>query len=677
MRFYVAKYLLFWGVYTLIVILGIKHVNASDADSLNIYINNAESCIKYNYVKAFEFARQAQTISSKNNNQVLFAKALYLQAKAKSRQGYYKECLEVLHEAEHIALNEKDSILLGRIELERGRVLVDYGITNEAIDKLFKALSIFENAQMANAKAHAFIHLGRINYYSDNGKEKAEEYYNKALKIFSKTSNQEGIAQALNYNAAIATTDKDFEKALKLFHKAEQINKELNYQGALAINYHNISVIYQEQEDFDKALNYLNKAISINSTIGAQLELAYNKLSLASYHQDKNQNDKAITILEDLFEICEENGFLRLHSIVARRLALIYYAVDKLQESLDYSWEYMFLKDSLNNNINNYKLELLESKKRFEHQQQEKQKAISSALLTNKNQRITFTVIILAILFVSIILFFNLQTKKKWLKIVEEKNKQITAQSDQLKRSIESYKESQKQLARNNKVREKFMSILAHDLINPFNSILGLTDIIIDDKELDNEEIRNYSTQINRTANETHLLLQQLLIWANTQNNKVQLKPTSIDLNVLVRQNIELYQISAESKQIKLEEQLMDNALAFADENCISTIIRNFVSNAIKFTTPKGKITLQTEKHNNGSVTISVIDTGIGMTPEELAQVLNPEDHFTKPGTSKEKGTGLGLNICRDLAARNHGTLSVKSIKGKGTSFTLSLPSGK
>ena len=225
-----------------------------------------------------------------------------------------------------------------------------------------------------------------------------------------------------------------------------------------------------------------------------------------------------------------------------------------------------------------------------------------------------------------------------------------------------------------NATKDKFFSIIAHDLRSPFNSILGFSELLQDEaKFTEIATIERYATIISSTARNTLSLLDNLLAWSRMQQGKVKFNPVSVILGNLVTQEFNVLENSALQKNIKLISGIPDNTILVADENMLSATLRNLFSNAIKFTPNNGKVVVFA-KVEDGQVEISVSDTGIGMDTQALQRLFNIETSFTTRGTQNEKGTGLGLLLCKEFIEKHGGKITLKSELGTGSTFTFKLP---
>jgi len=187
--------------------------------------------------------------------------------------------------------------------------------------------------------------------------------------------------------------------------------------------------------------------------------------------------------------------------------------------------------------------------------------------------------------------------------------------------------------------------------------------------------VKEFSTLIHQSASNVLTLTENLLSWARSQTGKLVLNPTSVDICKIISSVIEVASLHANEKGITIETVCNNGVSAFADNDTLHTIVRNLVSNAIKFTPQNGKITVKAFSDSQFT-TIQVTDTGVGIAPENLDKLFKL-DGFSTKGTNSEGGTGLGLMLCKEFAEANGGTISVNSIPGQGTTFIVTIPSKK
>ena len=246
----------------------------------------------------------------------------------------------------------------------------------------------------------------------------------------------------------------------------------------------------------------------------------------------------------------------------------------------------------------------------------------------------------------------------------------ITAQNEAEK----ALKESEKKLQELNAAKDKFFSIISHDLRSPFNSIIGFSEILYNKTEAFNKaEIKEMAESIYKTGQETFNLLNNLLEWSGTQTGRIKFEPVKTGIYDIVINTIDLLNDNAKKKNITVSVDIPEQIQVFADSNMINTVIRNLLTNAIKFTHEKGSIKISAKDTGN-AVEITVADTGVGIKPEDIKILFLIDVDISTPGTANEKGTGLGLILCKEFITLNNGDIRVESKIGKGSRFIVSLP---
>jgi PAS domain S-box-containing protein len=224
-----------------------------------------------------------------------------------------------------------------------------------------------------------------------------------------------------------------------------------------------------------------------------------------------------------------------------------------------------------------------------------------------------------------------------------------------------------------NASKDKFFSIVAHDLRNPFTSVLGFTEILLGGyNTFTREEIRAYAEHIRKSARNTYNLLDNLLQWGRIQTNKIECSPVKLNLHNRVDKVLNLLRPSAENKEINIIDRTKENTFVKADKHMFQSVLQNLVTNAIKFTNRKGTIEITVEETDK-IYKISVIDNGVGISKEILETLFCIDSPNTRAGTEKESGTGLGLIICKDMMEKMSGTIEVESEPNKGSKFTITL----
>ena len=242
------------------------------------------------------------------------------------------------------------------------------------------------------------------------------------------------------------------------------------------------------------------------------------------------------------------------------------------------------------------------------------------------------------------------------------------------KKAEQALMESESRLSELNATKDRFFSIISHDLRSPFNSIVGFSDLLATQvKNKDYQGIERYARIIRKSSEKAMELLTNLLEWSRTQTSSIEFAPEYFELVTTIQEVLDLLEDSAQQKSITITRELPHNLPMMADKAMIHTILRNLLSNAIKFTHPGGRIAIATEQQPH-QVVVSVTDTGIGMQPEDIGKLFRTDQQFTRPGTRKETGTGLGLLLCKEFVELHGGTIDAESQPNQGSRFRFTIP---
>jgi PAS domain S-box-containing protein len=244
-------------------------------------------------------------------------------------------------------------------------------------------------------------------------------------------------------------------------------------------------------------------------------------------------------------------------------------------------------------------------------------------------------------------------------------------------RDITLIKETELKLLQLNADKDLFISILAHDLRNPFNSILGLSSMLLEDiQTMDRFTVEKYIEMINNISRKTFDLLEDLLLWKKSQSGKLEFKPRQTDFVKTCNETLEAMRANAQLKKISVSWATEGNVIIQADEDMLKVVLRNLVSNAIKFTNPGGHIFINREL-TPSLLTVTVSDNGVGIAADRINNLFDISKIATTPGTENEKGTGLGLLLCKEFVEKHGGRIWVESIEGKGSDFKFTIPVGQ
>jgi signal transduction histidine kinase len=243
--------------------------------------------------------------------------------------------------------------------------------------------------------------------------------------------------------------------------------------------------------------------------------------------------------------------------------------------------------------------------------------------------------------------------------VIRETNEQLIQRENELKKL--------------NATKDKYFSIIAHDIKNPLSALMNLSHIIVEKFDsLKTDDLQKFNKMIYESADNLHKLLENLLYWARTNTEKIKYHPENIQIKTVINNVFLINKLSAKQKNIELVD-TSENFEVFADLQMLTSTLRNLISNAIKFTHDNGQI--EVKSNNIGRmIEISISDNGVGMSAENLKKLFQLDAHYTARGTNNEAGTGLGLVLVKEFVEKNNGKISVWSEPGKGSTFTFTIP---
>jgi two-component system, sensor histidine kinase and response regulator len=257
---------------------------------------------------------------------------------------------------------------------------------------------------------------------------------------------------------------------------------------------------------------------------------------------------------------------------------------------------------------------------------------------------------------------------------VSNLQRQLIKEKHALESTLSRLADANKKLTVLNADKDRFISILAHDLKSPFTGLLGWSEVLLENmRTYDINKIEELVIYIRRSAKSAYNLLEDLLLWARAQSDMLPFDPEELDLKDILEIIVEIFDPVASNKNISVNYSLTEDIIVNADLNMLNTILRNLVSNAIKFSNNNGEINIKAER-NSGHITITVSDNGVGIPSDVLPELFNISQNYTTPGTSGEKGTGLGLLLCKELVEKHGGKIWADSIPGKGSQFSFTIP---
>ncbi|MDP3312423.1 tetratricopeptide repeat-containing sensor histidine kinase [Lutibacter sp.] len=543
---------------------------------------------------------------------------------------------------------------------------------NKAIEHFLIALTGYKEINDLRGIAIINTNIGHTLYGQENYVT-SEKYYLESLSIYKRLNDSLGISNTYTNLGNTYSEEGNLEKGLQYYNLSLAIQKKLKDEIGVAINYNNIGDSYGILKDYKKANSYFSQSLKEAEKLNEKDLIAVVLLNYSDiYFNQKNYNE-AIKYAHQSYKISKIIGEYEYQVLNLELLGKSYDKLGDISNALIYTKKYIKLKDSLYSSDKSKKNQLINTlieleKINYTVNSLEKEQDATQLKLDSRKKYMYFLIGAIILFAFLLILLLNQQTKKvNAYNLLTYQNHKINKMNGE----IEAQKEKLTQL---NATKDKFFSIIAHDLKNPFNSIKGFTELLIDNShEYDDEKRLKFLNIIKASTIKSTNLLNNLLVWAHSQSGEIAFVPTKLNLFNQVADVISLLEIQAATKEIKIINKINYPTEVKADENMLDTILRNLISNALKFTEAKGEIKIYNEIIKD-FVSITIEDNGIGISKIDVENIFNLEVKNSRLGTDNESGSGLGLILCKDFVQKHGGEITVSSQPSIGSKFTFTIP---
>lgn len=569
--------------------------------------------------------------------------------------------------------------------------------SDSALKYYQEAIALAKLLQNKHLQAQNINRLG-VYYRNINLQEEALQLYEEALELSLESGDQTQIGHSLNNIGQMYYYKEYFDEALSYYEQARKYFEKVNDKNGLGYNFTGMSLVLGELGRYKEAIELIDEAIVIREDLKEIRQVMVSKFNRADLLLDLGIYDEAEKDIWNLYEYGIANDPVRAINALAKLVELkvkigekeeaIKYAeqAQKLHEEKPFSQSMIEIYQIMNQVY--FNLGNLEMSKKYQNLLQTERTVIKNektkvylAGLTIKNQKeqidflnrekalieqnekfklyltIGLIVSLLIISIAYILVFRALKREKINLLQLSESKKEIELNKEELQRL--------------NHVKDKIFSILAHDLKGPLNSLSGLVNLIQADG-LTKEEFESYIPIIAENLGNNNILLENILIWSRSQMNGLEVTNVDIDVQGIVQKNIEyLYHSGYYKGQVMIND-IPELTFARADKNMLEIIVRNLLSNALKFTKNNDQIVISSYKKANNLV-IKISDEGVGILRKNLEKLFGNE-FFSTPGTHQERGTGIGLILTKELVQINKGTIWVESEYGAGSTFYFEIP---
>lgn len=545
----------------------------------------------------------------------------------------------------------------------------DIGIVNNfignyevALTYYFSALRIKEGRAPKLSLANTLANIGDV-YTNLKNYATAEVYFKRSLR---NAPADRATLLILNKLAQAISEMGRIDEAKAILREAQQKIGPNESKVIRSFTFMNFGKVFLRAEQLDSAYDMFAKALAVYKTYEAKNGRIEASNLMAYIFIKQGKVAEAIALLTPLLPVADSLKIKDKLRETNEYLSLAYEKTGDFNRALFFRKQANALKDSIDNG---QKTAIIMAAQ-LQYETEQKNKEI--ALLTRENEftrQIKNFWLIISVLFVGITLlvYARFLLKKKNLQMLEQKNQEIKAKNELLEKTTRQLEESVA-------TKDKFFSIISHDLKNPFNTILLISSMLEDTGEhLTEEEVQKAGKDLHKTAANAYRLLENLLEWSRIQRQAVAFSPSHFIVAELVSSVVDTLEETARAKNISLVHHVEIQDAVYADKNMVELILRNLLTNAIKFSFPGSTVEVLGKTEEKQFI-LSVKDTGVGISESVLQKLFRIDANVSSRGTAQEPGTGLGLILCKEMAEMHKGTITVHSEPEKGSTFILSLP---
>ena len=605
------------------------------------------------------------------------------------RQGDYSSALEYYQKALKISEEIGDKGGVSKSCNNIGIIYANKGDHPKALEYYQKALIINEELGDKSDASKSYNNIGSI--YSRQGNySRALEYFQKALKFSEELGDKNDMSKSYNNIGAICHNQANYPKALEYYHKSLKISEEISDKNGISTAYINIGLIYEQQDDYPNALEYYQKSLKSFEELGEKNNIANCNRGIASVFLKQNKYKQAYNYSKKAFNIAKEIGNTATVVSAAEIYAESCKALGLYKEAYDAYVVFKTMNDSLFNEENIKRLTATEYKYKYEKEKEiaiKEQETKDALNAKEKENQITVRNWIIAAFFLMMLLAFfiyrSYRIKLKSNRFLRNQKAEIQDKNKQLKTLADQLQEYTEKLQQMDQVKSNFFANISHEFRTPLTLIISPLKKLLDNSKY--PDLRKTFNLMLRNAQRQLSLVDQLMDLSKIEIKKMKLQTSLASLNKFTKVMISSFHSLAEERGIRLifiEEE--KNIEIYFDQDKLHKIISNLVSNAFKFTPPKGTISViigiaatagQDKKLNY--VKLIVQDTGIGIPEEYIEHIFNRFYQVDSSATRRYEGTGIGLALTKELVELHHGKIIVNSKKNKGTEFIVYLPLGK
>lgn len=577
------------------------------------------------------------------------ASILNLLATAYRYKNNFEKAIETYQELLVTAEEKSDGRMFAAVHQNLGVAYMNMGKSVEGLNSYLLSIEYAEAEKDTNFLVIALNNLGD-SYNTLGNYEEGEFYLKKSIRLAREKNMIPDLTKALTNLATLKSNTKDFDRSLELYEEALALSQKFRPDSPPVILLYNMGNLALKMEEPDKADNYFRESLKYSKELNISPGIYHNSGGLGNVAEQKGDYQNAIEWHEKAYDVAlklNSNPFIQDSR---QKLYHLYKLGNSYAKALYYLEAYKALSDSL------FDLEKEKELAELENEFELKRQSEINELLTEKQAhqefrlKVQYILIIVSFIVIILVLYFLHSTRK----VSKEKT------------------DAYNQLTRQRKELNKLFAIIAHDLRTPLSSLQGILFLLKND-ELSRDEVDSFASQIEDTVQNNIEVMEDLLSWAKGQMTGITFVKEEVNIFGLINTVISKQEYRFGLKELHIHNEIDQDLLIKSDGNAIKLIMRNLLSNSIKFTKSGGSIRFtSTEKGNR--VQLCVSDTGIGMSKEIQDKVFsNNSITFSTDGTKGEKGTGFGLSLIKEFVKKLNGSITIESEEGKGTKFCIEL----
>jgi len=559
--------------------------------------------------------------------------------------------------------------LLGLQHNSKGAALWGMGNFDGAMSHYLQAIKYFQKVGMLLNLSLTYTNIGLV-YDSWGQKAEALTYFRRGVDFGRKSGSATALGYALSNMGRLMDADQDNDSALFYYQASLEKYLEANNEWGIGLNLNGLGRIYTRKGEYDKAMNAFSDALDQAIKNGSNYWEAMARQNIGMSLAARGDLQGGLKSAEESNKLALAYGYKEILKDNYENISDIYERLDNHKKAHKYFRLYSTVKDSI---FSEQKFQqITRMKEQFETETREKENEAlrRDSLLSEQNLKRArleqLGLVSMLVLATAFAIYFIASSRK-----IRKINGQLTQKNEEITRHREELGIKAAELQKSNDIKNLMFSIVSHDMRGPINNLDSLISLV--NLELMTiKEFREVLPAVVANIGQIKSLTDNLLYWARSQMEGMKLVPKTFDLQPMLTEKLPLFEKVAQDKGVKIVNTISETTSIFADQYTVELVLRNLVTNAIKFCSKGDSITLSA--NNTGEfTTITIADTGQGIAPEYIHRIFK-DIHFTTTGTSNEKGVGLGLVICLQFVQLNGGRIWVDTVYGEGSSFHFTLP---